>query len=82
MLRMMSDAPSTSAVMDWCSVVLSLGRMLSRSSLYVLDEGDEATSPSLRSILAENRIVRERRQLAGGGELGFLYAGDEDILVM
>ena len=48
----------------------------------VMDKGDEATSPSLRSILAENRIVRERRQLAGGGELGFLYAGDEDILVM
>ena len=48
----------------------------------VVDEGDEATSPSLRSILAENRIVREGRQLAGGGELGFLYACNEDVLVV
>ena len=48
----------------------------------VMDEGDEAPSPAKRPILAEDRVVRERRQLAGGCELSLLYAGYYDFLVV
>ena len=47
-----------------------------------MDEGDEAPSPAKRPILAEDRVVRERRQLAGGCELSLLYAGYYDFLVV
>ena len=46
----------------------------------VMDESNETSSPPLRTVLADDCIVWDRRQCGGGGEFCFLDACNEDVV--
>ena len=46
----------------------------------MVNESNEASSPPLRTVLADDCIVWDRRQSGGGGKFSFLDACNEDVV--
>ena len=46
----------------------------------VVNESDETSSPPLRTVLADDCIVWDRRQCGGGGKFSFLDTCNEDFV--